>query len=649
MQLFRHLYRGLFIALLPLCAHAQHRTPDEARDLAWQFLRESSPTPTSTRATRQPLSAKRPQQLQMLHLADSTQAAYVVRDASTRFVVVGAQEELPTILGYGESLATTDSLPPALATLLRSYDQQWQRLQATVRPLSAPTTTSITPIRPFLGIVRHQGAPFNGGCPYYINSAGDTSATRTLVGCVATSMEQVLSYYGRPIVLRDSVAARHTPHYSMPALPAGTHLPFDRTLHDYRSGYTPQDSAAVAQISAALGLVSRMRWGINESGTTFTAPIDNLKRALGLGYVHYLDSYSYTPQVWWQMLYNELSHGRPVMYAGSMMTLGAHAFVIDGVDHEGRVHVHWGFGGKCNGYFRLSVLNPFSDQEATPADDLHGLFFNHQAIFLHPDPQPALPDTLARTGTEIAVDSLVFHRAPTDQGYTPATLYVRNTTPTALNTPFAVFTNALTDSTIFEQARYVSATGSPLEGYESRAIPLHLRFTQAGDFYLRISPDNANVLHSAPIHVAAAPPVALGYTLQLLHTTDSSLTAVATFDNTQGTHPSGARITYSLFEGDSREPDTDRRHYAYIDVPAGQIQTDTITFGHLAPNTAYYLGLRHPWLIKAELTATTTVPTAIHSATATTTTAAPRYDLLGRPLRPNTPYRWRKGAVAQPQ
>lgn len=645
----RHLYRlllGLMAFLLCLPTLAQHRSASEARRVAFDFLRQHSPTPKGKVLRTQ---ARRATDLHLRPTAGSTPTAYIVHDASTRFVVVSAPTAMPTILGYGEGLALSDSLPPALASLLHSYDEQWQRLQDIALPQATPSS-SITPIAPFLGIVRHQSAPFNGGCPYYIGAKGDTSATRTLVGCVATSMEQVLSYYARPITLRDSLPARTTPHYHVPALPAGTVLPFDRTLHDYRNGYTPDDSVAVAQVSAALGLVSRMRWGLHESGTTFTAPIDHLRHALGLGYVHYLDSYRYTPQVWWQMLYNELRHGRPVMYAGSMMTLGAHAFVIDGVDAEGRVHVHWGFGGQCNGFFRLSVLNPFSEAEATPADDLHGLFFNHQAIFLHPDPQPALPDTLVRHGREVVVDSLHLHRSPTNQGYAPATLYVRNTSPVALTTPFAVFTNQPTDTATFRQGRAVGATGCSLEAYESRALPIHLRFTQAGTLHLRITPDDATILYDSTIHIAPAPPVALGYSLRLLHTTDSTLTAVATYDNTSGTHHSGARITYCLFEGDDRTPDTDRRHYAYIDVAPGQVLTDTLHFGHLSPATTYYLALRHPWAIQADLhiatAPATDALTSIHSATPTPAPTAPRYDLHGRPLRPNTPYRWRKGAIA---
>ncbi|MDO4715470.1 MAG: C10 family peptidase [Bacteroidales bacterium] len=649
------IHTRFYLLLLTLAAccvlttHAQHRSLDQARAEAWHFLRHSEPN------AKRKLLARRPDHLHVLRTANNTQAAHVLASSTTqgaaRFVVVAADEQLPTILGYGNGISLSDSLPEGLQLLLQEYDKQWQLAQlhpSTTMRTQRPQPTA--PIAPFLGIVRHQASPFNGACPYYIHSNGDTSSVRTLVGCVATSMEQVLSYYGRSITLRDSLPARTTPHYHVPALPAGTTLHFDRTLADYRNGYAQADSAAVAEASVALGLVAGMHWGVHESGSNFTNPITPLRHTLGLGYVHYLDSYRYTPEIWWQILYNELAHQRPIMYAGSLMTMGAHAFVIDGVDTEGRVHVHWGFGGQCNGYFRLWVLNPFSERSATASDDYFGLFANHQAILLHPDAQPPLPDTLVRTGKEIVVDSLVIHRPATNQGYTPATLYVHNDAAITLTTPLAIFTNAPSDTAALRQARPAALTSCTLTAGEVRALPVWLKLTTTGTQQLRVTPEE-NIIFDQSINIAEAPPIKLDYTLRLLHTTDSTLTALATFDNTGSSHPSGIRVTYALFEGDTREPDSDVRHFAALDIPAGQVLTDTIHFAHLTPNTRYYLALREPWQIRAELTATTQASpiTHLHPTTYPTLPAQPRYDLHGRPLSPQMHYHWRKGTVAMPK
>ena len=61
-----------------------------------------------------------------------------------------------------------------------------------------------------------------------------------------------------------------------------------------------------------------------------------------------------------------MNASRPVYYTGSDATAGGHAFVIDGYNEHGFVHVNWGWGPKGgNGYFDIALLNPtgysFSD------------------------------------------------------------------------------------------------------------------------------------------------------------------------------------------------------------------------------------------------------------------------------------------------
>ena len=55
------------------------------------------------------------------------------------------------------------------------------------------------------------------------------------------------------------------------------------------------------------------------------------------------------------LIYNELSMGRPVFYAGNSPTFGGHAFVIDGYDSTGRVHINWGWRGSDDGYYDIDL------------------------------------------------------------------------------------------------------------------------------------------------------------------------------------------------------------------------------------------------------------------------------------------------------
>lgn len=64
-----------------------------------------------------------------------------------------------------------------------------------------------------------------------------------------------------------------------------------------------------------------------------------------------------------KLIDNELAAGRPILYAGTSSAEGGHEFVCDGSDGQGLYHINWGWSGQQNGYFDLSVLNPYYEGE----------------------------------------------------------------------------------------------------------------------------------------------------------------------------------------------------------------------------------------------------------------------------------------------
>ena len=59
------------------------------------------------------------------------------------------------------------------------------------------------------------------------------------------------------------------------------------------------------------------------------------------------------------MVFGELSNMCPIYYAGADNAgEGGHAFVIDGYDADGLVHVNWGWYGRFGGYYNIDLLNP---------------------------------------------------------------------------------------------------------------------------------------------------------------------------------------------------------------------------------------------------------------------------------------------------
>ena len=74
-----------------------------------------------------------------------------------------------------------------------------------------------------------------------------------------------------------------------------------------------------------------------------------------------------------------MAERRPVLYAGTSSG-GAHAFVCDGYDGNGLFHINWGWGGMCNGYFKLSVLNPNDNSGMGASSSKDGYSMNQDVL-----------------------------------------------------------------------------------------------------------------------------------------------------------------------------------------------------------------------------------------------------------------------------
>ena len=210
-------------------------------------------------------------------------AAYGFAATDGRFVLVAADDRLPDVLGYGR---TGDTLPPALDGLLRLYERQLAAPPA-ARAAEARTTR---PVAPLLRSVRHQRDPFNRSCPYYIDDAGQPSATRCVVGCVATALEQVLTYYRQPAALADTVFAHSSTHFTTTDVAPGTPIDWPHILDVYAEGqYSDAEARAVADLSLWCGQMAQMDWGTRESGAYVNRLAAPVSRSLGYGYVHYAD------------------------------------------------------------------------------------------------------------------------------------------------------------------------------------------------------------------------------------------------------------------------------------------------------------------------------------------------------------------------
>lgn len=602
-------------AIVPIVCAAQGVSPKLASARAQEFLGATG----RLRAAEVPLMVER------------NAAAYMFCGNSGDYVVVAADERLPQVLGYG-TMARGER-PQAMTDLLRSYERRLKTLPPLWRVQRREE--KLPPTGPLLTTTRHQEAPYNALCPYYWTTDSTHSEKRCVVGCVATALEQILTYYRRDYVLQDTLHGWKTDHYTIDDVMPGEHVDARIILDNYDNApdASQMELDAVARLSLWMGMAAHMSWGMGSSGATTHQCVEPLMRALGLGYVHYADSYKYSPEDWHRMLRAELRAGRPAYYAANTMRLNGHAFVIDGNDEDGLYHVNWGYGGHYDGYFDLATL-----YSAEPAYDRteygyeNGFISNHEAIFLHPDKiAPALPDTLTRTGEELEVIGWEITEQPTTVAYTPMTLTVRNTSELRLTTPIELFTNLPTDTAYFYQGDYVALTTATLDPGEERELVVHLRFDEMGERILRLSTDDIHYQTLGSVSVGAYQMPNMSFDNLALSFPDGQPTAAFALDisNAEGAGRVGRIITYELGYPSDGGVYGIAAHAHYIYMHAGESIHDSISFRGLQSGKDYELRVRCPWEVVRTLQFQMPVPEGI-SESVVRHGDEPIYDLQGR-------------------
>ena len=565
-------------------------------------------------------------------LVKATDAAFVFRDGEKAFVVVAADDRLPAILGYGRG--GSKEVPAPMKSLLESYS----RALPFVRSVNYSYDGGPA-VAPLLTYTRHQEYPYNAACPYYTDDAGTVSSARCVVGCVATALEEVVTFHRRVVTLQDTLHGWSTAHYVIPDVLPGTMVDTRLIVNDYSdpSACSAEAIDAVSRLSFYLGMASHMNWGLWSSGASLSTPPEALRRAFGFGFVHYADSYKYRPEDWFSMLRGEMRASRPVVFSGHAMRMNGHAFVLDGLDADGLFHVNWGVSGDYDGYFRLDILaagEPEYDMTASGTD--LGYFTNQQAILLHPDAvSVSLPDTLARTGEEVVVDSAVLD-FPIEIGKeSPLHLFLRNTADYSTTTPLEIFTNAPSDTALFQQGDYAALTSVTLQPGERKEVVVYLRLNKAGDRTLSISPDDVHIIHSAPVSVLEATEVNL--TLDepyMLFPADSTAVIVQRYVNAEGGGRTGERTIYEIFEGENYIHNG-TSHTTHCFLQPGEEKTDSVAFRGLIPGQRYTIYVRYPWTIAKTISFTMPDSAAdgIENVSVGKTTKDEIYDISGRRVK----------------
>lgn len=360
----KHLLLSLSL-LLALSGFGAVLSPEAALERAMN----SADAPARVRGAK---SASTPRLLHTQLAADLQPALYLF-DTSDAFLLVSANDAAPALLGYGESgLPDADAIAPEFQWWMEEYGRQIDYMvaagsgSAEASPASSlqessgrervnpaqRKSASMAPVAPMLTTLWGQDAPFNDLCPL-------SGSQRTVTGCVATALAQILNYHQWPPTGEGSHSYTTTSLGRTLSLNfANLTFEWDKMLDTYNGSESSASKQAVANLMYALGVASDMNYSLTGSGA------NSYQAAIGLAnYMRYQDGivvYSrnlFPVAQWDETVYNELTQYGPVYYAGQSQD-GGHAFVADGYDGNGFFHINWGWNGLSNGYFRLSALDP---------------------------------------------------------------------------------------------------------------------------------------------------------------------------------------------------------------------------------------------------------------------------------------------------
>lgn len=283
------------------------------------------------------------------------------------YAIVSGDDTMPEIVGYAtEGDFDENTIPESMSALLSAYRStvdkvmagDKQAMQNVLQLAAIRKAADGTSVEPLLGnIAWNQNIPFNNECPMFANG------THAVTGCNATAAAQIMKYYSHPKALCNDIPA-YTSYSGQKyeAIPAKDRTyNWNKMIVNYNTGYSTTQAAEVARLMSDVGKASKTDYGTSGSSAAYAETKNAFVNYFGYDkdLIQLLSRSNFSLAQWIDIIKNELHNGRPVYYAGQSKG-GGHSFVCDGYDSELFFHINWGWGGQANGYFDISILNPYS-------------------------------------------------------------------------------------------------------------------------------------------------------------------------------------------------------------------------------------------------------------------------------------------------
>ena len=296
--------------------------------------------------------------------ASPSDAYYVFNNDAGGFVIIAGDDAVTPVLGYTSTGSfDAENLPDGLKDLLKSYERQIAALGDNYVANQTATRAAFTGEKLLKTAEWNQMAPFNKYTP-----------NNYVTGCVATAGAIVMKHHGYPAKGTGS----HSYTWNGKDLTANFEHDYDWA--NMPTKYTVGNDEAfdgVARLMSDLGVAVEMKYAKGGSGASMEDLLTALKKYFGYSkYARLLAIADLGAEVWNDRLRAEIDANRPILYSAVDSNKGGHSFVIDGYKDES-FSVNWGWGGYCDGFYRIGALNP--ETGGKPLGDQYNL--SQSAVF----------------------------------------------------------------------------------------------------------------------------------------------------------------------------------------------------------------------------------------------------------------------------
>jgi len=311
---------------------------------------------------------------------ETAQPVYYVFNVNNNkgFVIVTAEDAAHPIIGYSDEGAfvapTSDNnvyfwlqLRKKEVVALRSQNitatsdvnDEWDAYTSGSRTprLAHSVASSSDSVLPLVLTFWNQSPFYNDFCP--------GGSSKSVTGCVATAMAQIMRYWSYPKTGTGSFCYDDAPPFYSESY--GMLCESFDTVHYYWSDMPTRlarNNYEIAKLMYDCGVSVAMDYSPTGSGSFVIGGAPSAYNAYTayFGYdANTINTANYNSgqqSSWISLLENELNNKRVMQFQGTDATYGGHSWVCDGYSTTNEMHMNWGWGGSDDGYYAVNSMNP---------------------------------------------------------------------------------------------------------------------------------------------------------------------------------------------------------------------------------------------------------------------------------------------------